>query len=94
MGHRKGLAGDTFSGMQCFLRKRGVLTYSWRLCRAWGKCELPARAPPMPPLTTRLHSVCCLALPPFYALMRCFWLSLHTTSVFVNPALTNVVCVC
>eukprot|EP00971_Amphidinium_carterae_P313122 6222819-Amphidinium_carterae.1 len=82
--------------MQHFLR-----TYTWRLYKALAKWELPARAPPMPPLvdaaligaavTREDYSFALCVLLGFAAFLRTNEMfSLHTTSVFVNPALTSV----
>ena len=48
-GESKGLAGDTLSGVQHFLMVRRKFSGAWRLLTAWGKLEVPGRAPPMLP---------------------------------------------
>ncbi|CAK0796360.1 unnamed protein product, partial [Prorocentrum cordatum] len=47
-GHPQGLAGNTLSAVQFFLRKKRILPASWRLLRAWQRLELPQRVLPMP----------------------------------------------
>ena len=46
-GDPRTLAGDVISGLTLFAPAvKGRLRGSWRLLKAWGKAELPARAPP------------------------------------------------
>jgi len=48
-GDGRSLACDSLSGAQWAAPAlRGLLKGSWALCRAWQRCELPARAPPLP----------------------------------------------
>ena len=47
-GHPQGLAGNTLSAVQFFLRKKRILPASWRLLRAWQNLELPQRVLPLP----------------------------------------------
>ena len=49
-GESKGLAGDVLSGVQHLLMVRRRFCGAWRLLTAWGKLEIPGRAPPMLPL--------------------------------------------
>ena len=49
-GDSKSLAADTLSGVQHFLRVKRVFSGGWSLFKAWGKLELPNRAPPLPEL--------------------------------------------
>ena len=47
-GGPKGWAGDALSGLTHFIpRLRGELRGAWRLYRAWGQLEIPARAAPI-----------------------------------------------
>ena len=48
-GESKGLAGDSLSGVQHFLMVRRRFSGAWRLLSAWGRLEIPGRAPPMLP---------------------------------------------
>eukprot|EP00971_Amphidinium_carterae_P146876 2910840-Amphidinium_carterae.1 len=51
-GDSKSIAANTLSGIQHFVPAcRRHIAASWRLYSAWGRTELPARAPPLP----RLH---------------------------------------
>ena len=50
-GEPRNLVGDMLSGLSYFIPPlRGKLGGSWRLYDAWGRSELPARAPPLTPL--------------------------------------------
>jgi len=47
-GDAKAQAGDVLSGLSHFVETvRGKLPGAWRLFTAWGKAELPSRAPPL-----------------------------------------------
>ena len=47
-GDQRTYAGDLLSGLSHFMESlRGKLPGSWRLFTAWGKAELPCRAPPL-----------------------------------------------
>ena len=47
-GDQRTYAGDLLSGLSHFLpHVRGKLPASWRLFTAWGKTEMPSRAPPL-----------------------------------------------
>ena len=47
-GDPKHLAGDCLSGLRHYIpATRGQLNGSWRLLSAWGRCEMPLRAPPL-----------------------------------------------
>ena len=50
-GEPKYIAADALSGLGHYLRSvtAGSLKASWRLYKAWDKCELPARAHPLLP---------------------------------------------
>ena len=48
-GETKGLAGDTLSGLEYFIKPlRGKVRGAWRVFTAWTKKELPNQAPPLP----------------------------------------------
>ena len=59
-GEGRNLAGDTLSAVQHFLHKRRILTAAWGLFSAWGRLEVPDRAPPLP--LQVLYAFCGLAL--------------------------------
>ena len=53
LGESKSMAGDVLSGIGHFLPAvRRQMSGAWRLHGAWGRAELPARAPPLTPLFT------------------------------------------
>ncbi|CAK0864466.1 unnamed protein product [Prorocentrum cordatum] len=53
LGDSKAMAGDLLSGLGHFLPAvRRHMSGAWRLHKAWGRAELPARAPPLTPLFT------------------------------------------
>ena len=53
LGESKSMAGDLLSGLGHFLPAvRRHMVGAWRLHGAWGRAELPARAPPLTPLFT------------------------------------------
>jgi len=50
-GECRGYVGDAISGLTHFMPDlKGKLRSAWRLYSAWGRLELPARAPPLPML--------------------------------------------
>ena len=79
-GESKGLAGDSLSGVQHFLMVRRKFSGAWRLLSAWGRLELPGRAPPMLPSMAlglaglaRIHGredYCAIILFGFHAMLR------------------------
>ena len=46
-GETKGLAADTLSGVQHFLRTRRRYPGAWQLLSVWSRLEVPNRAPPL-----------------------------------------------
>lgn len=46
-GEPRNLAADTLSGLQHMLRRRRILSGSWRLLNVWVKYERPVRTPPL-----------------------------------------------
>ena len=49
-GDAKAFAGDLLSGLSHFIAAmKGRLPAAWRLFSAWGRAELPSRAPPLSP---------------------------------------------
>ena len=44
---RRGLAGDTLSGVSHYANAKRKIPFSWRLLAAWQRNEVPVRAPPM-----------------------------------------------
>ena len=49
-GDARAYAGDMLSGLSHFIESvRGKLPAAWRLFTAWGRAELPCRAPPFSP---------------------------------------------